>query len=132
MAYELYYWDGLQGRGEFVRLALAYTDYAAANRPRWRALFGHQLPAGRDMPDSYMADQLRLFSYVEEPLQTLLPAITPSRRTLLARSLFSAVHGIVALGLEEKLQSIPLAVLREQVTFLVKAMARGLPHAAEK
>ncbi|MBV8260878.1 MAG: glutathione S-transferase, partial [Paraburkholderia sp.] len=22
MAYELYYWDGLQGRGEFVRLAL--------------------------------------------------------------------------------------------------------------
>ena len=26
------------------------------------------------MPDSYMADQLRLFSYVEEPLQTLLPS----------------------------------------------------------
>ena len=22
MAYELYYWDGLQGRGEFIRLAL--------------------------------------------------------------------------------------------------------------
>ncbi len=33
MAYELYYWDGLQGRGEFVRLALEeagteYTDIA--------------------------------------------------------------------------------------------------------
>jgi len=33
MAYELYYWDGLQGRGEFVRLALEaagadYTDMA--------------------------------------------------------------------------------------------------------
>ena len=33
MAYELYYWDGLQGRGEFIRLALeeagaAYTDIA--------------------------------------------------------------------------------------------------------
>ena len=29
MAYELYYWDGLQGRGEFVRLALeqAGADY---------------------------------------------------------------------------------------------------------
>ena len=31
MAYELYYWDGIQGRGEFVRLALeeagaAYVD----------------------------------------------------------------------------------------------------------
>ena len=29
MAYELYYWDGIQGRGEFVRLALeeAGADY---------------------------------------------------------------------------------------------------------
>ena len=117
---------------QFVRLALAYTDFAAANGPRWRALFGHQLPAGREIPAPYMADQLRLFSYVEVPLQTLLPAITPKRRTLLARSLFSAVHGIVVLGLEEKLQSIPLPVLREQVTFLVKAMAKGLPQAAEK
>jgi len=33
MSYELYYWDGLQGRGEFIRLALedvgvAYIDVA--------------------------------------------------------------------------------------------------------
>ena len=29
MAYELYYWSGIQGRGEFVRLALedAGADY---------------------------------------------------------------------------------------------------------
>ena len=29
MPYELYYWDGMQGRGEFVRLALeeAGADY---------------------------------------------------------------------------------------------------------
>jgi len=29
MPYELYYWDGLQGRGEFIRLALEYAgaDY---------------------------------------------------------------------------------------------------------
>src|SRR3954451_15442719 len=111
---------------QFVRLALAYTDFAAANRPRWRALFGHQPPAGREVPMSYMADQLRLFSYVERPLQVLMPAVTPERRTLLARSLFSAVHGIVVLGLEEKLQLTPLPVLREQVTFLVQAMGRGL------
>src|ERR1044072_6927401 len=29
-----------------TQLALAYTDYAAANRPRWRALFDHRLPRG--------------------------------------------------------------------------------------
>lgn len=34
MAYELYYWDGIQGRGEFVRLALeeAGADYTDMSR----------------------------------------------------------------------------------------------------
>src|SRR3954471_19900177 len=32
--------DGATAR--FVRLALAYLDFAAANGPRWRAVFGHQ------------------------------------------------------------------------------------------
>jgi hypothetical protein len=36
------------------------------------------------------------------------------------------VHGIVLIGLEEKLQSIPLATVRTQVTFMVEAFARGL------
>ena len=36
------------------------------------------------------------------------------------------MHGIVLIGLEEKLQSIPLATVREQVTFMVEAFARGL------
>jgi glutathione S-transferase len=37
MAYELYYWPGIQGRGEFVRLALeeAGADYIdVARGPR--------------------------------------------------------------------------------------------------
>ena len=36
MPYELYYWPGLQGRGEFVRLALeaASADYIDVARER--------------------------------------------------------------------------------------------------
>ena len=45
MAYQLYYWPGLQGRGEFVRLALEaagapYTDVA-----RGEAAVGQGMPA---------------------------------------------------------------------------------------
>jgi AcrR family transcriptional regulator len=109
-----------------VRLGLAYTDFAAANTQRWRALFDHRMPEGRDLPEWYVADQRRLFELVEQPLTMLRRDETPEARALLARSLFSAVHGIVALGLEEKLQLIPLPVLREQVTTLVEAMGRGL------
>jgi len=109
-----------------VHLGLAYMDYAAANTRRWRVLFDHRLPDNKEVPTWYMANLARLFVYIEEPLRKLAPALSPIRRALLARSLFSAVHGIVLIGLEEKLQSIPLATLREQATLMVEAIARGL------
>jgi len=56
----------------------------------------------------------------------------PQQRIQLARSLFSAVHGIVLIGLEEKLQSIPVSIVREQVTFMVEAFARGLARQQAK
>ena len=108
------------------RLALAYLDFATTCRPRWRAVFDHRLPAGKGVPDWYLDDQMRLFGYVEGPLGELLPGLSRSRRALLARSLFSAVHGLVTLGLEEKLQALAPGALREQVTFVVSALGRGL------
>jgi AcrR family transcriptional regulator len=115
-----------------VHLGLAYTDYAAAHTRRWRALFDHRLPEGRDIPTWYRANLHRLFDYIEQPLRKLAPALNDERRALLARSLFSAVHGIVLIGLEEKLQSLPVALLREQVTAMTQAMARGLAAPAAK
>jgi hypothetical protein len=68
-----------------------------------------------------------MFRHVEEPLRILQPRANPKRRALLARSLFSAVHGLVRLGLEEKLQAIPVSALREQITFVITAIGRGMP-----
>ena len=123
-----------QGGGEaaierLCRMALAYLDFATARRPRWRALFDHRLPPGKTVPDWYLDDQMRLFAYVEAPLGELLPGLSTARRALIARSLFSAVHGMVTLGLEEKLQALAPGALREQVTFLVTALGRGLREA---
>jgi AcrR family transcriptional regulator len=109
-----------------VRMALAYLDFAAAQTPRWRTLFEHRMPTGREVPIWYRDQQQRLFAYVEELLLALQADESRVRRALLARSLFSAVHGLVVLGLEEKLQAIPLPVLREQVRFVVTAIGRGM------
>jgi AcrR family transcriptional regulator len=108
------------------RLALAYLAFATTRRPRWRAVFDHRLPAGKAVPDWYLDDQMRLFGYVEGPVGELVPGLSPARRALIARSLFSAVHGIVTLGLEEKLQALKPGELSEQVTFVVAALGRGL------
>jgi len=109
-----------------VRMAIAYLDFAAANTARWRTLFEHRMPAGREVPAWYRDEQQRLFAYVEALLLELQAQESRVRRALLARSLFSAVHGLVVLGLEEKLQTIPLPVLREQVRFVVTAIGRGM------
>ncbi len=111
---------------QLVKLALAYLDFAASRRSQWQALFEHRLASGQVPPEWYQRDLERLFEYVERPIEELQPDLAPARRALLARSLFSAAHGLVALGLEEKLQFIPLPALREQVTTIVTALGLGL------
>jgi AcrR family transcriptional regulator len=118
--------DPDEATAQLVRLALVYLDFAAEHTLRWRALFDHRLPEGRDLPDWYVRNQTQLFGYIEQPVALLQPSASPGQRRLMARSLFSAVHGMVMLGLEEKLQRIPLPALREQVTAVVTAIGRGL------
>ena len=43
-----------------------------------------------------------------------------------ARSLFSAVHGMVLLGLEQKLIAVPVIELRKEIAIIVGAMVDGL------
>jgi AcrR family transcriptional regulator len=109
-----------------VQLAHAYLDYAVANRPRWTALFQHRLPPGQSVTAEYAAQLAAAFAHVEGPLAALCPAMPEPDRVLLARSLFSAVHGMVELGLDEKVAAIPLPQLRAQIGLVVAAMAAGL------
>jgi AcrR family transcriptional regulator len=109
-----------------ARLALAYFDFAAAHTMRWRALFDHHLPPGQAVPDWHLAEHQRLFLNIETPLRAIVPNADDTTYVLLARSLFSAVHGIVSLGLEEKLVPLPLVVLRQQTVTVAAAAARGL------
>src|SRR6266849_4995241 len=118
--------EGAAAVDRLVRLGTAYLAFAASHTLRWRALFEHRLPKGKRMPDQYLDEQRRLFHHVEGPLGELQPQLSGERRALLARSLFSAVHGMVMLGLEEKLQTVPPESLSEQVAFIVSAIGRGM------
>jgi len=111
---------------DLIRLAQVYLKFASERRFLWRALFEHRMSGGTSPPAWYMKEQVRLFRYIEEPLRALQPGLTHEERALLARSLFSAVHGIVSLGLDEKLMVLPLNVLQEQTDRVVRALGRGL------
>lgn len=107
-------------------LADAYLDYAATHRQRWGALFQFRSAEGDAPSPGFVERQAAAFAHIEAPLAVLQPDLPEADRVLLARTLFSAVQGMVALGLDEKLVAVPLPVLRAQVRLVVRAMAKGL------
>ncbi|MBR0907986.1 TetR/AcrR family transcriptional regulator [Bradyrhizobium liaoningense] len=113
-------------REALVRIAIAYCDFAAENLQLWRALFEHRMEADKIVPDWSIDDQMQLFRHIYQPLAALLPMRSPEELSITARSLFSAVHGMVALGLEQKLVAVPLPELRKEIAGLVRATLDGL------
>ena len=107
-------------------LAATYLEFFTEHANLLRSLFEHRMEDDRPYPDDILQMVMDAFALMHPPLVRLLPNADDVKIALLSRTLFSAVHGIVVLGLEEKLQLIPLPVLREQVIFLVEAMGRGL------
>lgn len=111
---------------DLARLAHGYLEFARTHKLLWRALFEHRLSGDRAVPSWFLEDQNRLFALLDAPLARLLPGEPAPARALLARTLFSAVHGIVSLGLEEKLAPMPAKTLDAQLERLARAFAAGL------
>jgi AcrR family transcriptional regulator len=118
--------DGVAPAETLPRIAVAYCDFAAENTGLWRALFEHRMQSGKDVPEWAVTEQMELFRHIYGPLAALFPKRSPAELGLTARSLFSAVHGMVVLGLEQKLIAVPREVLRREVALIVRAMVAGL------
>jgi len=113
-------------RDTLVRIAVAYCDFAADNIELWRALFEHRMAPGKPVPEWAVGEQMELFRHIYRPLAELFPKRTPDELGVTARSLFSAVHGMVLLGLEQKLIAVPVDALRKEIATIVRAMVDGL------
>ncbi len=111
--------DGLVG------LACAYFDFADSHTKPWRALFDHAFPENHDLPDWIYQGQVQLLQHIEQPLQQLLPDAQPEDVHLIARTLFSAVHGIVELSLDDRTVGLPKETVPDQLKLLVCACLEG-------
>jgi AcrR family transcriptional regulator len=109
-----------------LRIAVAYCDFAAENLELWRALFEHRMTPGKPIPEWAVREQMDLFRHIFQPLAALLPSRSAAELGVTARSLFSAVHGMVLLGLEQKLIAVPVEALRAEIAAIVRAMVKGL------
>jgi AcrR family transcriptional regulator len=108
-----------------VAIALTYCRFARDNLLLWRALFEHRLPESRPLPEWHARTQLGLFLHLDEPLRRLAPDKSEEARALTARTWFSAVHGVVLLGLSDMLVAVPYDALEGQIAEMVRALCAG-------
>ncbi len=104
-------------------IAHAYGDYAHAHPARWNLL--HSAPRSTALPAWFHTDVQAMFTMVEAPLQEL-PGITPQASRDAARVLWAGLHGICALGINQKLVRVAAGPTHELIDNFVGHYLDGL------
>jgi len=107
-------------------LAGTYLEFFVEHANLLRSLFEHRMEDDRPYPDDILQMVMDAFALMHPPLVRLLPDADDVRIALLSRTLFSAVHGIISLGLEERMIAVPPQMLRQQVEQFVDTHLAGL------
>jgi len=113
-------------------LAATYLEFFSQHANLLRSLYEHRMEDDRPFPEDILLMVMRAFALMHQPLVRLLPDRDPKDIAMLARLMFSAVHGIISLGLEERMVAVPPDSLRQQVAQFVDTHLIGLgvllPH----
>ena len=107
-------------------LAETYLAFAADHANLLRSLFEHRMEGDRPFPEDILRMVMQAFALMHEPMVRLLPGRDPEEVALLARMMFSAVHGIISLGLEERMVAVPPEKLRQKLAQFVDTHLAGL------
>jgi AcrR family transcriptional regulator len=107
-------------------LAEAYLGFFVEHPNLLRSLFEHRMENDRPFPDDLLQMVMRTFALMHAPMVRLLPDKDPVEVALTARMMFSAVHGIISLGLEERMVAVPPKSLRAHVTRFVRTHLAGM------
>lgn len=90
-------------QAQLQALAHAYLRFAREHYARWSLMFTHSLPQGWALPP-WFHDKVRvLFALVARPLQQLNPDLSEEQYRQATHVLWSSVHGVCELGLNDKL-----------------------------
>ncbi len=113
--------DDLPPTERLVAMSYAYLDYAATHPRLWRALFDVQMSTDMEVPHWYLDELGRLFSYIDGPVQECFPEMSRDEVSLMTRALFSSIHGIVLLGLENRISGVPRDQMRNMIALILRS-----------
>jgi AcrR family transcriptional regulator len=113
-----------------ANLAVNYMNFAYTHYNLWTSLFGHTMQDTAPIPDWYTEQTNATFLTLITPLLKLRPELDEAQAFILVRTLFSAVHGIITINLQERFISIPKDMLEVQLVEFVQTYAKGLQNKA--
>jgi len=107
-----------------IVMSHAYLAFASENTALWRALFDLEMSTDGPVPNWYLQELAAVFALIAAPLTQIYPDKTQDQLDLSVRTLFSAVHGIVLLGLEKRISAVPLPQIEAMISDLLADIGR--------
>ena len=103
-----------------IRMSNAYLAFASENTNLWRALFDLEMTNEMPVPEWYLKELQQLFAHIARPVSELFPDLTPEDLDLMTRALFSSVHGIVLLGLQNRISGVSRGNIEKMIGHVLR------------
>ncbi|MBI1424483.1 MAG: TetR family transcriptional regulator [Gammaproteobacteria bacterium] len=118
-------------QAQLLGLAHAYLSFARENFARWSLMFTHQMPVEMHLPDWFHDKVRTLFALVVKPLQQINASLTLEQYRQATHVLWSSVHGVCELGLNDKLALGGEIQAEELIDAMVKNFLNGFSQGWE-
>ncbi len=113
--------EALGPTDRLIAMSFAYLDYAVEHPRLWRALFDLRMSTDMEVPQWYLSELAQLFAFIDGPVQECFPDLDTEEVSLMTRALFSSIHGIVLLGLENRISGVPRDQIRNMIAMLLRS-----------
>ena len=112
-------------QAQLQAMAHAYLRFARAHFARWSLLFSHRMPEGEALPEWFHTKVRDLFALVAQPLRQINPTLNAHAYQQATHVLWSSVHGVCELGLNDKLALGGEIQAEHLIDVLVKNYLKG-------
>jgi AcrR family transcriptional regulator len=111
--------DARDPSAQLVTMSHGYLHFASDHTHLWRALFDLEMSVEGPVPQWYLEELGAVFGLIAAPLAQLFPDLERAELDLMVRGLFSSVHGIVLLGLEQRISAVPLDQVERMLSQII-------------
>jgi AcrR family transcriptional regulator len=113
--------DALSPKDQMLRLSRAYHHFATNNPNTWSALFASDTIEPETVPDWYSAALVRLMQHISRPLKRLQPDLDDQQLNLRTRTIFSAIHGLILLSLQNRPSGVRASEVPDAIEIVISA-----------